>query len=243
MSKISVAKFIEKIKNKLDVMQNMAKAMHPRKFFGMDREDMFVSRYFPETVGKYVDIGSGNPIIFSNTFYFYRLGWKGITVDPLYQNNILHRVIRHRDTQIRALVGLGKNNESYKFYEFIPSELSSANMNYAKSVIESGAGKLVKISNIKSIKLSDISGMTNPFDPCFLSIDVEAQDLEVLMSNNFSQFNPRVIIIEDMEYNIKFNQSKIKELLNQENYTLKHWLGTSSIYVSNDYLNLKTSVN
>jgi hypothetical protein len=116
-------------------------------------------------------------------------------------------------------------------------------MNYAKSVIESGAGKLVKISNIKSIKLSDISGMTNPFDPCFLSIDVEAQDLEVLMSNNFSQFNPRVIIIEDMEYNIKFNQSKIKELLNQENYTLKHWLGTSSIYVSNNYLNLKTSVN
>jgi hypothetical protein len=45
--------------------------------------------------------------------------------------------------------------------------------------------------------------MTNPFDPCFLSIDVEAQDLEVLMSNNFSQFNPRVIIIEDMEYNIR----------------------------------------
>ena len=224
-------------------MQNMVKAMFPRKFFGMDREDLFVSRYFPELSGTYVDIGSGNPIIFSNTYYFYRLGWKGITVDPLYQNYILHKIIRPRDTQIKALVGNGENGESNKFYEFIPSELSTGNMNYAKSVLESDAGQLVRISNPKSTKLCDIVGELSQTVPCFLSIDVEAQDLEVLMSNDFSKFRPRVIIIEDMGFNLNLSNSKIKELLNQENYTLKHWLGTSSIYVSNSYLNLKMSVN
>ena len=59
-------------------------------------------------------------------------------------------------------------------------------MNYAKSVLESDAGQLVRISNLKSTKLCDIVGELSQTVPCFLSIDVEAQDLEVLMSNDFS---------------------------------------------------------
>jgi hypothetical protein len=93
--------------NKFDVLQNMVKAIIPKRFFGMEHEDYFASFYFPEKTGTYIDIGAGNPVIFSNTYSFYKRKWQGITVDPLPRNNLLHRLIRPRDRHIKGIVGTG----------------------------------------------------------------------------------------------------------------------------------------
>jgi hypothetical protein len=226
-------------RNKLDVLQNMVKALIPKRFFGMGHEDYFASLYFPEKTGTYIDVGAGNPIIFSNTFLFYKRKWKGITVDPLPRNNLLHRLIRPRDKQIKCVVGEGY--KSYTLYEFIPSELSTIDQVYSDSVIQSGSGELISVSTLESISLANICFNAGPLDACLLSIDTEGKDFEVLKSNNFSIFNPRVVIIEDFEFNLSRVNSKINELLISENYLLMHWTGMSSIYVSNVYLESKRS--
>ena len=33
--------------------------------------------------GTYVDVGANHPIIYSNTYHLYRLGWSGLAIDPL----------------------------------------------------------------------------------------------------------------------------------------------------------------
>ena len=33
-------------------------------------------------IGTFIDIGAHHPIHGSNTYYFYRLGWSGVNIDP-----------------------------------------------------------------------------------------------------------------------------------------------------------------
>ena len=43
----------------------------------------FLYRIFEECKsGFYVDIGAHHPKRFSNTYFFYKRGWSGITVEP-----------------------------------------------------------------------------------------------------------------------------------------------------------------
>lgn len=54
------------------------------KGFSQTGEDLLIAKFFPESdTGFYLDVGSGNPVIGSNTYFFYRQGWRGILIDQI----------------------------------------------------------------------------------------------------------------------------------------------------------------
>jgi hypothetical protein len=89
------------------------------------KEDLLMSKILGSNIGSYVDIGAGHPIIGSNTYYFYKQGWQGITVEPIKFHSLLHRIARKRDTNIHKLIG--EDNVSKKFYEFNPTQKHNGN--------------------------------------------------------------------------------------------------------------------
>lgn len=227
--------FILKRSNyRLEVIFNMLRYSTKKEFYGMEAEDFFISKWFPEKNGSYIDIGSGNPIIMSNSYYFYKKGWTGILVDPLDFNMKLYKIFRRRDNHLQILVG--KNDGVCNFYEFYPSELSTTIKEIADRLIRKKQGLFISSYQLKMRKLSEFQIKASPSDATFLSIDTEGNDFEVLSGIDFQVFRPRVIVIEDWEYRDSIGvSSKIKTFLHQNGYALKTWTGSSCVYLENSY--------
>ena len=63
--------------------------------FSQEGEDLILQRYFEgKTKGFFVDIGAHHPIRFSNTYHFYRRGWRGMVVQ--HASLLFDRAPHHR---------------------------------------------------------------------------------------------------------------------------------------------------
>ena len=93
-----------------------------RKSYSQYGEDKVLRVLLPEKFGTYLDIGSGHPKRNSNTFWFYRRGWRGILVEPLLSLDRASRSASPRDRHFQCIIG-EKGTQS--FWEFNPSEYST----------------------------------------------------------------------------------------------------------------------
>ncbi|MFH1287004.1 MAG: FkbM family methyltransferase [Candidatus Magasanikbacteria bacterium] len=64
----------------------------------------------------------------------------------------------------------------------------------------------------------------------FITIDVEGNNFDVLKSNDWEKFRPKVIIIEDDDLSLQNSNTKIHRFLNEIDYQLFSFTGLTSIY-------------
>ena len=205
------------------------------KYFGQTAEDAILQIYLPERKGFYLDIGAGRPIKGSNTFSLYLRGWTGICIDPIAVNSRLHKAFRSKDEILNILVG--SEESSIDFWEFEPYEYSTADPAVAEKVKQYSGIRLLNYSKKAVRPLSNIAPALSPFDPSLLSVDVEGFDLEVLKSNDWERFRPRVICVEEWEATMDESlNSAVGDFLMLNNYKRKAWTGLSSIFVEKSYL-------
>ena len=209
--------------------------INPRRYFGQTAEDVLLDMYFPEKKGNYVDIGAGRPITGSNTFGFYKRGWNGICVDPISFNCKMFGRFRPKDQILNILIGAEEN--VIEFWEFEPYVYSTADKEVAEKVIRVSGVRLLVKSMKRVLPLSEIVPNADPLDPMLLTVDVEGFDLQVLKSNDWEKFRPRVICVEEWSSSLDVNQnSEISLYLRGKNYQRRAWTGLSSIYVEQTYL-------
>ncbi|CAB4825166.1 MAG: hypothetical protein F2761_02430 [Actinobacteria bacterium] len=205
-----------------------------RKFFSQANEDETIYKYCPENFGRYMDIGSGRPVSGSNSYFFYRLGWRGILVDPLTRNQVLGKLIRPRDSVLKSLVGQpGKST----FFELYPYEYSTTSERIANELVSSGKATIIGKKTFTIVPMSDLVFPMTDLEPTFISIDVEGADFDVLTSNDWKICRPRVVCIES-PVELSDLGSKINEYLEELNYKLVEQTSLSKIFVSNNYLDL-----
>ena len=205
-----------------------------RKFFSQAKEDETIFKYCPESPGKYIDIGSGRPVTGSNSYFFYRLGWRGILVDPLARNQVLARIIRPRDLVLKSLVG--QQGET-TFFELYPYEYSTTSESIANELVSSGKATIRGKKTFTIVPMSDLVFPMTDLEPTFISIDVEGADFDVLASNDWNICRPRVVCIESP---VGFSElgPKIQDYLEGLNYKLVEQTSLSKIFVSNNYLDV-----
>jgi len=77
---------------------------HARVSFAQEAEDLVLDRMFPDGCPNiYVDIGAHHPFRFSNTYIFYRRGWRGTNVDANPGSIHAFRGWRRRDVLVSRL--------------------------------------------------------------------------------------------------------------------------------------------
>ena len=160
-------------------------------------DDIQLNKLLKEnTPGVYVDIGCWHPVKASNTYYFYLRGWKGICIDPNPDLKKAYEVFRPKDKFINCAVG---NIESNMFYYKLKDNLSAMNtLNYdfiQKHNLMDGIQSVINVPvyNLKRI-LDENIVEGDRLD--FFDIDVEGLDLEVLKSNDWIKYRPKLIIVE-----------------------------------------------
>lgn len=188
--------------------------------------------------GFYVDIGANHPVINSQTYRLYKLGWRGINIDPILSSeNVFNKV---RPLDINVSVGVARNKGVITYYEYDLPVINSFNFEHSIETAKRLGAKLLNKRKVEVFPLKDILTKYKPkeIDIDFMSIDTEGYEMEILESNDFSMFRPKFILLEDEEidiYNIK--KSSIHNLLYSHSYRLNSIIGQNCLY--EDMLNPK----
>lgn len=143
--------------------------------------------------GFYVDVGCNHPVFLSNTYLFYKRGWKGICVDANKKLIDKFRYFRPKDKAVCALVSDQK--ETRTFYHLTNDVLSTTEPAILQPYLEQG--QAFYTSEMETRTLTEILDSNNaPSHFELLSIDAEEHDFHVLKSLDFTRYSPEVIIIE-----------------------------------------------
>ncbi len=223
-------------------MKNLIFRFNGKSSFSQEAEDLIMRNWLPENSGTYLDIGSGLPVWGSNSFLFYRVGWRGTCVDALHRNIFLAKLFRPSDKSILALVG-GVSSR-VKFWEFDSYEYSTAIESQAKKVMQSerflsGEIRLVEIKELNMVDVDSFLVPCSPEDPFFLTVDIEGYDLNLLQLIDWSNFRPRVICVEDSDSLRDKRKSEIHLFISNLGYFRVAVTPLSSVYVAEDYLNAR----
>lgn len=156
-----------------------------------------MARLFAETpqAGFYVDVGAHDPMRFSNTYLFYRRGWRGVNIDATPGSMRLFN--KHRPGDINIEMGIGSTATSIPFYMFNESALNSFDEDLSQGR-NTGPFKITEIVDVRVSPLRDtlLPYLPETTAPSFLNVDVEGRDLDVLMSNDWSTFRPTYVLAE-----------------------------------------------
>ena len=175
------------------------------KSYSQEGEDIILARILGnQKTGFYVDIGAHHPYRFSNTYFFYKRGWKGINIDAMPGSMRLFNKYRTRDKNIEAAISDASQN--IKYYIFNESALNTFSEEMTKKV-NKPEFKIINTIELYTMTLEKILDenlkIGQKID--FMDIDVEGLDFNVIKSNNWQKYRPKVILVEIQEANDIFD--------------------------------------
>jgi FkbM family methyltransferase len=204
--------------------------------YSQEGEDLIIDRFFHnQTKGFYIDIGAHHPKRFSNTYLLYKKGWNGINIDPM--PGIMKTFKKIRPKDINLEIGISKTESKLKYYIFNDNALNTFSENEAnlKSKINPSQYHIKDTLYINTYPLNKIFDMyidvSIKID--LMSIDVEGLDLDVLISNDWLKYRPKLILVEELRTNIKmlYINSDINIFLESKDYSLHFRTYNTSFYI------------
>lgn len=172
---------------------------YKRRSYSQEGEDIVLSRFLEgQKSGFYVDIGAHHPSRCSNTYLFYRLGWRGINIDAMPGSMAPFRLARPRDINLE--VAVSDKKEEIAFHSFKEPLFNSADPKIAasrrKEFHEPASAR--NTFNVEADTLASILDRhlpkSTPID--FLSVDIEGLDLKALRSNDWEKYQPNYVLVE-----------------------------------------------
>lgn len=165
--------------------------------YSQEGEDMVLRRIFEgKKSGFYIDVGAHHPIRFSNTYYFYKLGWCGINIEPNPDAGVLFKSVRRRDIHLQ--LGVSESSGELTYYQFNEPALNTFDGNSVQASLEKKRWQLKTTCQVTVERLDRILNVYlphgTPID--FLSVDVEGLDLAVLRSNDWERYRPKCVLVE-----------------------------------------------
>ena len=197
-----------------------------RTSFSQFGEDKFLSDYFRDWQGVYIDVGGNHPINLSNTYLLYRRGWKGLVVEPIRRLYEKHRRIRPRDVQVNAAAGSADGQLT--FYEVIPSVLSTCETAVFEELLSSGKAILLNKYTVPVVTVAELHRERLQSCPVsLLSVDTEGHGMDVLCGVDWEAMHPEVVICEA---NTDSRQEEITRFLSERGYKRAAQTGCNLIF-------------
>lgn len=200
-------------------------------------EDLEIWRLFPRNYkGFYIDVGANDPKRFNNTYLFYKKGWRGINIEPNYENYLKLKKFRGEDINLNY--GIGEKEGYMNYYKFIHHTLNTFSEEEAHSYVSQGF-KLLEIKKIKVVRLEAVleKHLLSNQHVDFITIDTEGYDTQVLKSMNLRKYKPKYIMVEVLKHNLlvdKSSDSEVSDFLKKNNYEIVYSSEINSIFKFRD---------
>jgi FkbM family methyltransferase len=188
--------------------------------YSQEGEDLLLGKLFgSKKEGFFVDVGAHHPKLYSNTYYFYKKGWRGINIDPL--PGIMDKFKEFRNEDMNLEMGISDQPGKLIYYLFEEPALNTFSKEVADMRLAKGHSKLVSTKEIEVRKLENVLDEYLPKDTQIdlMSIDVEGLDYQVLVSNNWDKYRPKVLIAECLNLSIEdILRSDVYKFMKEKNY-------------------------
>ncbi|TVZ25584.1 FkbM family methyltransferase [Gillisia sp. Hel_I_86] len=168
--------------------------------YSQEGEDLILKRIFEgQKTGFYIDVGAHHPQRFSNTYLFYKMGWRGINIDAMPGSMVKFKELRPGDINVE--IAVSDKEEILTFHIFNEPALNTFDTLNADRYQLDTNYKVIAKKELKVFPLVDVLDKYNSEEKQidFMNIDVEGLDLHVLKSNNWIKYKPLIILIELLE--------------------------------------------
>ena len=201
--------------------------------FGQDKY-IYESFFKEKDNGTYLEIGADDGIRFSNCFFFEKLGWTGIAIEP--REDAYEKLINNRKCKC-IKVALSDKEEETEFLDIkgyglglsgLINKYDQRHINRIYNEIQHQDNKGNEIVKMKTQKLSNILNDNKFLDIDFLSIDTEGSELDILKTLDFNKVKIKIITIED-----NYNDPKLLNFFIDRNYTLIKTIRCDKIFKLN----------
>lgn len=191
-----------------------------QKSYAQEGEDMVLQRKFHgQQSGFYIDIGAHHPHRFSNTHLFYKKGWSGINIDAMPSSMDLFNKYRKRDINLE--LAISDVSQTLTYYAFVEPAINGFDPVLSQQRVKAGE-KLLFTKEIKTLTLQEIFEKYLPTQQAidFMSVDVEGIDLQILKSNNWTKYRPKVVLAECLSKNVlEVMQEDVYKYMIEQDYS------------------------
>lgn len=168
--------------------------------FSQEGEDILLERMFSGTPnGFFVDIGAHHPIRFSNTYWAYLKGWRGLNVDAAPGTAEIFNQRRPKDITVE--IGVSDHVGELEFHIFDEPALNTMSGPRKRKLSESP----YSLARTIRVPITTLSNLFDEFVPPgqvidFMSIDIEGHEIQALTGNNWEKYKPRVLVVEALSH-------------------------------------------
>lgn len=191
-----------------------------RKVYSGNGEDILLYEYLfkDQKKGFYVDVGGYHPIHLSNTYLLHKKGWSGINIDPNPDSIALYNL--HRKNDINLKLGVAPEETELTYYRFAEAGINTFSKEHADEKKSKSWSTFLGEEKITCLRLETIFEKYLPKDTTIdlLDVDVEQFDFEVLKSNNWERFRPRVVLVEERNFRTELTENEIYRFLVSKGY-------------------------
>jgi len=161
--------------------------------YSQDGEEVYLkSRFAGKERGIYVDVGAHHPFRFSNTYWAYERGWRGINIEPDLRNYRLLKQYRKEDINLNC--GISDEETQLEYYIFHESALNTFCEEEIRNKTDIAETRMVPVRRLDAIfKEYYIKNID------YIDIDVEGMEMRVLSSINWSAVSIDCILVEQRE--------------------------------------------
>jgi len=186
--------------------------MWARPYFSMFGEDVFLLEYFQgKPNGLYVDVGGFHPVQHSNTYAFYRNGWRGIVVEPNPHKAPLFQKHRPCDILVSNAISDVEGSATFAVDEDVSGIVDSTYFHQTRAV--KAAQITVRTRPLKAVFDEHIPSFNKSID--ILSVDCEGHDEVVLRSNDWNRYRPLLVLCEAFD---KAAADRLNSFLDSNHY-------------------------
>jgi FkbM family methyltransferase len=203
-------------------------------YFSQSGQDKWVSeKILPHLKeGVFVDVGAHDGVSLSNTFFFERLGWKGIAIEP---NPSVFRQLENNRSCKTINVGIANADGTGVFrviegYSNMLSGFVDAYDERHLSRIEceiAEHGGSFKDINVEFRSLDKLLAEHGVEKIDYLSVDVEGLEMKILESMDFDRIKVLALSVEN-----NYKDYRLPKMLCERGFKLHAMLGDDNIFVS-----------
>ncbi len=205
-----------------------------KKSFSQYGEDLIINTFFDNNVcianGNYLDIGCYHPKGISNTYLLHKKGWKGVVIDI--DDYKLKLFKKRRGEKVELIKGAISNGNSESKVNIFKFNMPFSPYDTLSEEVAKMRSKEIGIDyTVDRVDQININSLLNNKHFDLINIDVEGLDELIVNSIDFEKFQPTMIVYESFS---PFSNSKTKELLYKNDYSLLFISGGSIGFVKNN---------
>src|SRR5262249_6126797 len=123
--------------------------------YSQQGEDMILHCLFQgHGRGFYVDVGAHHPTRYSNTYFFYLRGWRGINIDAMPGSMALFRHVRSEDINVECAIAATRGTRT--FYLFNEPAVNGFAPELAERWLAEGHFQLIERRELPTLPLAEL---------------------------------------------------------------------------------------